>query len=84
MPTVKYDPSHHASATPEARIRHRLGNSGDVANAQHVVQTGNSPNRVFTNLHHSRVHTHGEVNPGEGNIYGQHRGPANPVKKGTL
>jgi hypothetical protein len=70
---TKYDTTHHAGVTPEARIANRLKNSGDTANAQHSVVHGNGPTRTHTNIHHSRVHTHGEVNRGEGSITGQKR-----------
>jgi hypothetical protein len=80
---VKYDTSHHAGSTPAARIANRLKNSGDTEHAHHVVQTGNSPNRVFTNIHHSRQHKYGEDAKGVG-IDGKLRGPANPVKRGDV
>jgi hypothetical protein len=47
---VKYDGSHPAGATPEARIANRLRNSGDAKNAQHVTQTASGPTRVFHNV----------------------------------
>jgi hypothetical protein len=74
MGEVKYDRSHHAGATPEARIASRLRNSGDVENADHVVQKGSGPTRVFTNIDHSRQHRHGPPNEGEGDIRGNKRG----------
>jgi hypothetical protein len=37
MTEVKYDKSHHAGSTPEARITARLRNSGGLE-ADHVVQ----------------------------------------------
>jgi hypothetical protein len=77
---VKYNKMHHAGATPEARISNRLRNSGDVAHAHHVVQTGNSPNRTITNVHHSRINKYGPDATGV-DIYGRTRGPANPVKR---
>jgi hypothetical protein len=71
---VKYDTGHHAGATPEARINHRLRNSGGEE-ADHVVQTGSGPQRVFHNIHHGgTAHRHGEVNRGEGDINGAKRG----------
>ena len=73
MVEVKYRQDHHAGATPEARIAHRLRNSGDTKNADHVVQTGNSPNRVFTNVHHSRAQQYGEGVQGN-DIHGNRRG----------
>ena len=74
MTEVKYNTSHHAGGTPEARIASRLRNSGDTKNADHVVQKGDGPTRAFTNIHNSRQRTHGEGNPGEGDIQGNKRG----------
>jgi hypothetical protein len=71
---VKYNTSHHAGATPEARVASRLRNSGDTAHADHVVQKGSSPNRTFTNIHHSRQQQYGDGNPGEGDVNGNKRG----------
>ena len=52
MNDVGYDRGHHAGATPEARIRNRLRNSGgDHAPSGGSVQTGQGPNRTITNLH---------------------------------
>jgi hypothetical protein len=56
MPDVKYNPSHHAGGTPEARISARLRNSGGDG-ADHVVQKGDGPARTFTNIHNSANHT---------------------------
>jgi hypothetical protein len=50
---VKYDTSHHAGGTPEARIASRLRNSGDAENADHVVQKGEGPTRAFHNIFHA-------------------------------
>ena len=71
---VKYNTSHHAGATPEARVASRLRNSGDTANADHVVVKGSGPTRTATNIHHSRVQQYGEGHPGEGDIHGNKRG----------
>ena len=57
MAEERYKP-HHSGNTPEARIAARYRNSGDTKNADHVVQTGNSPNRLFTN-----IHSHGQGGP---------------------
>jgi hypothetical protein len=75
MTEVKTHPDHPASM--EQRITNRLRNSGDTQHADVVVQKGSSPNRTFTNIHHSRVHTQGETNKGEPGIDGRMRGPAN-------
>jgi len=87
MADIKYDTTHHAGATPEARIANRLRNSGDTANADHVVQKGSSPLRTFTNIHEKgqggparRVDLEkggiksGLGNPSEGDIHGNKRG----------
>jgi hypothetical protein len=59
----------------EQRIADRLKNSGDTANADHVVQKGEGPTRTFTNIHHGgTAHKHGSGNPGEGDIHGNKRG----------
>jgi hypothetical protein len=54
---IRYDKSHHAGATPEARIANRLRNSGSEK-ADHVVQKGSGPTRTITNIHNSANHTH--------------------------
>jgi hypothetical protein len=72
MVEVKTHPDHPASM--EQRVRNRLKNSGDTDHADHVVQTGNSSNRVFTNIHNSRAQQYGSGNPGEGDINGGKRG----------
>jgi hypothetical protein len=71
---VKYNTSHHAGATPEARIANRLRNSGDTANADHVVQKGSGPTRTYTNIDNSRQHRYGPGHPGEGDINNNKRG----------
>jgi len=73
MTEVKYDRNHHAGATPEARIANRLRNSGDTANADHVVQNGEGPTRTFTNIDNSRQHRYGEGVHGV-DIHGNKRG----------
>ena len=71
---VKYDTSHHAGATPEARIANRLRNSGGEE-ADHIVQKGSGPTRTFTNIHHpGSARQQGEGHPGEGDIRGNKRG----------
>jgi hypothetical protein len=49
---VKYDRTHHAGATAEARIANRLKNSGDMG-ADHSVVHGTGPTRTHTNIHRS-------------------------------
>jgi hypothetical protein len=66
---VKYDTSHHAGATPEARIANRLKNSGDTAHADH----GTGPTRAHTNIDHSRNEQYGDSQPGV-DIHGNKRG----------
>jgi hypothetical protein len=76
MTEVKYNKSHHAGATPEARIANRLRNSGGEE-ADHIVKTGDSARRTFHNIHHKgNVMQRGEDAKGTG-IYGEDRGPAN-------
>jgi hypothetical protein len=53
MTEVKYNKSHHAGGTPEARVRARLRNSGEGSGATHTTQQGESPGRVFHNIHES-------------------------------
>jgi hypothetical protein len=75
---VKYDKSHHAGGTPEARIASRLRNSGGEE-ADHIVQKGSGPTRAFTNIHNpGSARQHGNDNKGEPGIDGRLRGPANP------
>jgi hypothetical protein len=77
MVEVRYNVNHHAGATAEERIASRLRNSGDVPNADEVVQKGESPLRTYTNVFFSGFQgSHGEDNPGEGSITGEPRGPA--------
>jgi hypothetical protein len=49
---TKYDKSHHAGGTPEARIGSRLRNSGDPRADHHAVH-GSGPLRTHTNIHHA-------------------------------
>jgi hypothetical protein len=48
---IRYDKSHPAGGDAAARIASRLKNSGAGANPNTTVQTGNSPTRVFHNIH---------------------------------
>jgi hypothetical protein len=52
---IRYDKSHPAGGTPEARIASRLKNSGDPS-ASTVVQKGSGPNRTITNIHQPGSH----------------------------
>jgi hypothetical protein len=72
MVEVKTHRDHPASM--EARITKRLQNSGDTKHADVVVQKGSSPNRTFTNIHHTRNQQEGAGNPGEGDVCGNKRG----------
>jgi hypothetical protein len=75
MVETKYDTSHHAGATPEARIASRLRNSGDTKNADHSVVHGTGPTRAHTNVHLSGHQArHGAGNDGEGDVNGNKRG----------
>ena len=60
MGEVRYDKSHPAGATPEARIANRLRNSGDAAHADHHAVHGTGPTRTHTNIDHSRNEQYGE------------------------
>jgi hypothetical protein len=74
MGEVKYNTSHHAGATPEARIANRLRDSGDTKHADATVQKGSSPERAISHVHNSRNQQYGEGHPGEGSITGAKRG----------
>jgi hypothetical protein len=50
MVEVKYNQSHHAGGTPEARVANRLRNSGGEE-AQHIIQKGEGPTKAITNIH---------------------------------
>jgi hypothetical protein len=50
MAEERYDKSHHAGGTPEARIAARLRNSGGE-HCDHSVQHGSGPTRTYTNIH---------------------------------
>jgi hypothetical protein len=64
-------------ASMEERISKRLRNSGGEE-ADHVVQKGSGPTRTFTNIHNpGSARQHGADHPGEGDIFGNKRGPAN-------
>jgi hypothetical protein len=77
MAEVKYDTSHHAGGTPEARIAARLRNSGGEEADHHAVH-GTGPTRTHTNIHSTgNIHSRGADNKGEGDIFGRPRGPAN-------
>jgi hypothetical protein len=52
MGEVKYDKSHPAGGTPEARIASRLRNSGSP-DADVVVQKGTGPTRTYHNVMNS-------------------------------
>jgi hypothetical protein len=53
---VKYNTSHPAGATAEARINSRLKNSGAGAKPDITVQQGNSHLRTITNIFHRGSH----------------------------
>jgi hypothetical protein len=74
---VKYDTTHHAGATPEARIANRLRNSGNAKEADHSVVHGTGPTRTHTNVHEKgNVMQRGDDVRGQ-DIHGNARGPAN-------
>jgi hypothetical protein len=73
---VKYDKSHHAGGTPEARIAARLRNSGGEE-SDHTVVHGTGPTRTYTNIgHKGNVQQRGGDVKGV-DIHGNTRGPAN-------
>jgi len=47
---IKYDKSHHAGGTPDARIANRLRNSGGEE-ADTILQKGSGPTRTYHNIH---------------------------------
>jgi hypothetical protein len=59
----------------DERVQKRRRNSGDTAHADHVV-TGDKG--TITNIHNTRNQSYGEDHPGEGDVFGNRRGPANP------
>jgi hypothetical protein len=63
--------------TANETISRRLRNSGDTDHADTVVQKGDSPSRTITNVHLTRNQSYGKDHPGEGDIFGRPRGPAN-------
>ena len=72
---VKTHPDHPRSM--EEWINKRLRNSGGEE-ADHIVKTGTSPQRVFHNIHNpDSARQHGGPNRGEPGIDGKLRGPAN-------
>ena len=74
MVETKYNASHHAGADASARIANRLRNSGGEE-ADHIIKTGNGPQRVFHNIHNpGSARRHGSPNEGEGSIGGGPRG----------
>jgi hypothetical protein len=56
------------------RVRARTKNSGDVAHADHIATVDKG---IRTNIHGTRNQSYGADNPGEGDIHGNPRGPAN-------
>jgi hypothetical protein len=73
MPEIKTSSDHPASMAE--RVNKRLRNSGAGAKPDVTVQTGNSPQRAFHNIHHSgSAGKHGSDNRGEGDISGNRRG----------
>jgi hypothetical protein len=53
MAEIKYDTSHHAGATAEARIANRLKPSAGDDCGDVQVTKGSGPNRTVTSIHHS-------------------------------
>jgi hypothetical protein len=67
----------HSGKSMDQRVADRLKNSGDVAHADHHAVHGTGPERAHTNIHNTRNQSYGEDHPGEGDIFGRKRGPAN-------
>jgi hypothetical protein len=72
MVEVKTHRDHPSSM--EERIHRRERNSGDVRHADVVVKGDKD---MTTNIHRTRNQQYGDDHPGEGNIFGEKRGPAN-------
>jgi hypothetical protein len=68
----------HSGKSMDQRVADRLRNSGDVAHADHHAAHGTGPERAHTNIHNTPNQSWGEDHPGEGDIFGHKRGPANP------
>jgi hypothetical protein len=56
MPEIRYNTSHHAGGTPEARVSNRLRNSGAGAKPDTTVTKGSGPTRTHTNIHGAAGH----------------------------
>ena len=50
---VRYNKSHHAGGTPEARIANRLRNSGAGAKPDVTTKHGESELRIYHNIHNA-------------------------------
>jgi hypothetical protein len=55
MPEIKYDQSHPAGGTAEARIASRLKGSG-APSAASVTKQGDGPTRTITSIHNPASH----------------------------
>ena len=65
------------SRSAEETYARRLRNSGGEE-ADKVIKSGEGVRRVYHNIHLSgSAKQHGADNPGEGDIHGNKRGPAN-------
>jgi hypothetical protein len=72
MPEIKQ------SRSAEETIARRMRNSGGEE-ADKTIKSGEGVRRVYHNIHLSGHQAqHGNDNPGEGDIHGHKRGPANP------
>jgi hypothetical protein len=61
----------------EQRIADRLKTSGDVQHSDVHAVHGTGPTRAHTHIHNSRNQSYGADHPGEGDVFGNRRGPAN-------
>jgi hypothetical protein len=67
-----------SASGPDEIINKRMRNSGGEE-ADRTIKSGDGVRRVYHNIHLSGHQAqHGPDHKGEGNIYGQPRGPANP------
>jgi hypothetical protein len=66
-----------SASGPDEIIAKRMRNSGGEE-ADRTIKTGDGVRRVYHNIHLSGHQAqHGADHKGEGNIYGEARGPAN-------
>ena len=75
MVEVKYK----SASGPEAIVNKRMKDSGDTSTASQTIASGSGVRRLYHHVHPSGHQAqHGNDNPGEGDVFGNKRGPANP------